>query len=56
MTEKQVRRVNMPLDDEIADRIDDWRFSARIGKLTEAMRIVIRKGIESLEAEQSAQK
>lgn len=56
MAQKQVRRVNMPIDDEIADRIDDWRFSVRIGKLTEAMRVVIRKGIETIEAEQSAQK
>ncbi|MCC4240373.1 MULTISPECIES: hypothetical protein [Alphaproteobacteria] len=56
MTKKQQRKVNIPLDDEMADRIDDWRFAARIGKMTEAMRIVINKGLDVIEAEQSAQK
>jgi hypothetical protein len=56
MVEKQQRKVNIPLDDKMADRIDDWRFGARIGKMTEAMRIIISKGLDVIEAEQAAQK
>lgn len=56
MSEKQQRRVNMALEDDIADRIDDWRFGARIGKMTEAMRIIIGKGLDVIEAEQAAKK
>lgn len=45
-------RFTMTFDEELLKRIDDYRFGNRFPSRSEALMEIIRRGLESIEAEQ----
>lgn len=44
--------ISVVLDDEMLEKVDDFRFGNRIQSRSKALNELIRKGIEQLEKEQ----
>ena len=45
-------RVQLMIDEELLKKVEDFRYSNRIPSKSEAIRMLIEKGLESLKASQ----